>query len=293
MNTLLLSVGYGLVTASIIALSAIALSLQYGVSNIPNFAHGEFLTIGAYGALLAQHLTGIFVLDALIGGAAAGLVAWLVNLIVIESFVRRSAQRSVLFVVTIGTSLVLQNLITFFFGGQTQSYSLAPTNLHKVGPFAWTGTEEVVMVATLVIIVALYVLLRFTKFGMSMRAVADDRELGSVTGIKTTRVVHLTWLLAGFIAGIAGVVLAASGGSFGPTMGYNFLLVTFAAAIVGGVGKPWGALAGALIIGVATEVSASYLPSSYKQVIAVGVLVIVLLLRPSGLFSTTFRGATA
>lgn len=293
MNTVLLSVGYGLVTASIIALSSIALSLQYGVSNIPNFAHGEFLTIGAYGALLAQHLTGVFFLDALIGAAGAGVVAWLVNLIVIESFVRRSAQRSVLFVVTIGVSLVLQNLITFFFGGQTQSYSLAPTNLHKVGPFAWTGTEEVIMVATLAIMGALYVLLRFTKFGKAMRAISDDRELGSVTGIKTTRVVHLTWLLAGFIAGIGGVVLAASGGSFGPTTGYNFLLVTFAAAIVGGVGKPWGAVAGAMIIGVTTEVSAAYLPSSYKQVVAVGVLILVLLLRPSGLFSTTFRGATA
>lgn len=293
MNTILLSVGYGLVTASIIALSAIALSLQYGVSNIPNFAHGEFLTIGAYGALVAQHLTGIFVLDALIGGAAGALVAWLVNLLVIESFVRRSAPRSVLFVVTIGVSLVLQNLVNFFWGGQTQTYSLPPTKLHKVGPFAWTGVEELVMLTTLAIMGGLYVLLRFTKFGKAIRAVADDRELGGVTGIKTTRVVHLTWLLAGFIAGIAGVVLAASGGSFGPTTGYTFLLVTFAAAIVGGVGKPGGAVVGALIIGVTTEVAAAYLPSSYKQVVAVGVLILVLLVRPAGLFSTTYRGATA
>jgi branched-chain amino acid transport system permease protein len=131
----------------------------------------------------------------------------------------------------------------------------------------------------------LHLLLQYTSFGRALRAVSDDRQLARACGIDTGRVVNLTWLLAGGIAGLGGFTLAASSGSFDPGMGFGFLLVTFAAAVIGGIGRRYGAMGGALIVGIATELSAAYLSSGYKQVIAVGLLILFLLLRPAGLFS--------
>ncbi len=285
MSTLLLAIGFGLVTSAVIALSAVALSLQFSISNIPNFAHGEFLTLGAYGAFVAQVFTHNLVIDAIGAVVFAAAAGWLVNTAVIEPFVRRGAKITFLFVLTIAVSLILQNGLIMVFGGTTQTLVLTPQNFIQVGPFHWTPVDLAVMVTALAIMVALHFVLRYTTFGKAQRAVADNRELAAVSGIDTARIVHLTWLLAGGIAGVAGFVIAMSGGTFNPTTGYSYLLVTFAAAVIGGLGRPYGAMLGALVIGIATEISGAFLNASYKQVIAIALLVVVLLLRPAGLFT--------
>lgn len=279
------AVGYGLVTSSVIALSAVALSLQWKVSNIPNFAHGEFLTVGAYGAMVAQVFTNNLAVDAAFGIALSAAVAAASNIAFIEPFLRRKANITTLFVVTIGISLIVQNVITLAFGAQVQTYSMGLQQLQHVGPFLWTTPEILVMAAAGGVMLGLHLLLQYTSFGRALRAVADDRQLARACGIDTGRVVNLTWLLAGGIAGLGGFTLAASSGSFDPGMGFGFLLVTFAAAVIGGIGRPYGAMGGALIVGIATEVSAAYLSSGYKQVIAVSLLILFLLIRPAGLFS--------
>ncbi len=283
------AVGFGLVTSAVIALSAVALSLQFSVSNIPNFAHGEFLTLGAYGALVAQYLTNNLFFDALVGAGVTATAAWAINRGIIEPFNRRGAKVTVLFVITIALSLMIQNGLIVFFGGTTHSLVIPFQSVNQVGPFLWTATDIVVMVVAVAIMVTLHVVLRYTTFGKAQRAVADSRELASVTGINMPRVVALTWLMAGGIAGLAGVVIALQGGTFNPLTGYSFLLVTFAAAVAGGIGRPYGAMAGAVILGLVTEVGGAYLASSYKQVLAVGILILVLLVRPSGLFGTRER----
>jgi branched-subunit amino acid ABC-type transport system permease component len=281
------AVGFGLVTSAIIALGAVALSLQFGVTNIPNFAHGELLTFGAYGALLGQLFTTNPLVDTLIAMIVSGLTALGMNRFVLQSFQRIGARRIQLLVVTAGLSLVLQNVLAFFVGEQSRQLVLPASgnNDVRVGPFLWTQIDVVVMVVAVVVITALYALLRFTKFGKAQRAVAESPELALVSGINVPRIVNLTWLIAGVITGLAGVEIASTGGTIVPTMGNEFLLVIFAAAVVGGLGKPFGALIGALIIGVSMEVSAAFTNPAYKTSIAVGILIVALLFRPSGLFS--------
>jgi branched-subunit amino acid ABC-type transport system permease component len=292
LQDLLLAIGFGFITASILALSTVALTLQFSVTNIPNFAHGEIMTAGAYGALVTQRVTHNVLLAAVVACVVGGVLAMFLNWAVLAPFVRSGAKRLVLFILTIAAGLVLQNLVLLIFGGANLPFALPLSPSHQVGPFIFTERSELIIAAALAVMLLIHVILRYTKFGKAQRAVADSRELARVSGIDAAQVVRLTWLLAGAISGLAGFVLAISVGSITPTLGNTFLLVVFAAAIVGGIGKPYGAMLGALLIGMAMEVSALYIAADYKPVVAFAFLILTLLVRPNGLFPT-LRGATA
>jgi branched-chain amino acid transport system permease protein len=292
MNLLFLSIGFGLVTAAIVALSAVAVSLQVSVNGVPNFAHGELLSIAAFGAVAIQYVIHQFWIEAVGGLALSAAAAWLLNKFVLQPFIRRGTPLTVLLVATAGASLVLQNVLVIAFGPGNQVIDVTAGIGHKIGPFRWTTIDIVIMVIAGITLAGLHVLLRYTNFGTSLRAVADSRTLAEISGINAERVVDVTWLIAGAISGVAGLALATSGGSFGPYLGSNFLLVTFSAAIIGGIGRPYGAMVGGLIIGLVTEVSAAYVDASYKQVFALALLVLALLFRPQGLLRTP-RGQAA
>src|SRR5207302_405574 len=204
-------------------------------------------------------------------------------------FVRARARSLVIFIATIGVAIIIQNVLLAVFTGTNVVYVLPQAVPHRVGPFLWTSRDELIMAAAAGTMALLHLLLRYTKFGKALRAVADSRDLARVSGIDASRVIQLTWGLAGLIAGLGGFVLAGRVGSFAPSFGFNFLLVTFAAAIVGGIGKPYGAMAGALLVGVAMETSAFYVAADYKLPIAFALLIATLLVRPEGLFTTTPR----
>jgi branched-subunit amino acid ABC-type transport system permease component len=288
MSVFLTAFGFGMVTAGIIALAAVGLSLQISVTNVPNFAHGELLTFGAYGALVAQFVTNNLFVDAAAGMVAAGLVAFAMNRFVLQSFIRIGTRRIYLLIVTAGISLFLQNGLAVVFGQPDRVLAL-PSDASKpydVGPFIWTKIDMLVMAAAVVSMGGLYLLLQHTKFGRAQRAVSDSADLARVSGVPVKRVVNLTWLIVGCLAGLAGFAIAITSGTVTPEMGSTVLLVVFAAAILGGIGRPYGALVAAVIIGIATEVSAAYIDASYKQIIAVAILVIAILFRPNGLFSS-------
>ncbi len=272
-------------TASILALSTVGLSLQFSVTNLPNFAHGELMTAGAYAALITQTVTN----NALLAGVAAcvvsALLALFLNAAVLQPFVRNNAKRLVLFIVTIASGLILQNVILLIFGGASIAYALPQSPSHRIGPFLFTERSMEIVAAALLVMLAVHLILRYTKFGKAQRAVADSPELARVSGIDAPHIVRLTWAMAGAMTGLAGFVLAVSIGSLTPTLGNTFLLIIFAAAIVGGIGKPYGAMLGALIIGMAMEISALYIPADYKPVVAFAFLILTLLVRPSGLFA--------
>ena len=139
---------------------------------------------------------------------------------------------------------------------------------------------------------SIHVMLKYTRFGKAQRAVADNKDLARVRGISVGRVVTITWLITGSMAGLAGFILGMTVGAITPTLGFNFLLTVFAAVIIGGLGKPYGAMAGALIIGLVTEVSALYIDPDYTTVLAFAILLLALAFRPQGLV-TTFREAQA
>ena len=290
LNSLLLSFGFGLITASILAIAAVGLSLQFGITNYINFAYGDLLTFGVYVAFVVnQH----FGLNIWVGVVAAiiltAILAWLINLFILRPFTDRGYSPIIMLVVTLGVSLILQNVIQAIFSAQFENYTVnTGTPLH-LGPFLFTPLQLGIIALAVVTMVGVHVLLRYTRLGKAMRAVSDSPELARVSGINTRLIVNSVWILAGGLAGLSGVVLALNTASFTPTVGFGFLFVIFAAVILGGIGSPYGAIIGALVVGIATEMSAVFINSEYKDAIAFAILIIVLLIRPQGIFASRGR----
>src|SRR6266851_6142945 len=283
MSTFLISVGIGLATAAILALSAVAFTLEFAVSRVANFAHGELLTIGAYAAYSGQRLFHQNVGAAALIAAAAGLVAGLaMNAGLIEQFRGRSA--TTVFIATLGAALVLQNLIEMIYGAANVSYSFSQGGLHHVGPFLWTTSNIEVIISALAVAGLIYLLLQRTRFGKAIRAVSQDRTLAQVSGIPARRIVMQTWALAGAVSGFAGFVLADTIGTFSPTLGFSFLLLTITATVAGGIGRPYATFGGALIVGIVLQIAGTYTSSAYELVFAFLLLVLLMLFRPNGVF---------
>lgn len=286
MHSLALGIGFGVITASILALSAISLSLQYSVTGIPNFAHGQLLALGAYAALAVQRVVSNIFLEAVAACLIGAIAAWLLDLVLIQPMVKRGAAVVALFVLTLAAAFFLDGVILLLFSGTTYAYNLPPDQVVYLGPFQLTYRSLAIIAMSLVVMLALHAIIHYTRFGKAQRAVSDSRDLARVSGINATGVIRRTWLLAGAVAGFAGFVLAASTGSFAPSIGTNFMLVTFAAAILGGLGKPYGAVIGALVIGVSMEVSAIFIAANYKDSVAFAILILALLFLPNGILAT-------
>jgi branched-subunit amino acid ABC-type transport system permease component len=279
------ALGFGLVTAAVIAVSAVAFSMQYAVTDVPNFAHGELLTIGAYAGYECVRYGAGLVVGVIAGAVAGAAAAYLMYRLVLRGFIQQSTRLVYTVAVTAGISLILQNGLGLVFGNGDVNLALTAERARHIGPFLWTTTDIVVLVGSLLVLAVVHTTLRHTPFGRAQRAVADNRDLARASGLRVERVISLTWLMAGAVAGLGGVAIATSRSTFGPFLGNTFLLVTFAAAIVGGVGRVYGAMLGALVIGVVTELSGAYLNAGYKQVAALAILAVVLILRPSGIVS--------
>lgn len=285
------SIGFGLVTASVIAIAAVGLTVQFGITNFINFAYGDYLTFGAYMGYLANGPLHQNIIVSLIAAAiATGLFALLVNEFVFQPFLRDKPRLVIMLIVTVGISLIMENTLQIIFGPGFYTYTGLPSaTLNNVGPFIFSGTQLVVMAVAVVALVGVHLLLQFTKLGTAMRAMSDSESLSRASGINVTQVTRATWILSGVLAGIGGVVLTLNLNTIQPTSGVLFVFVVFAAVIMGGIGRPFGAMFAALVIGVVTEVSGSYIDAAYKQAIAFGILVLVLIVRPNGLFAARGR----
>jgi len=283
MSTFLVSVGVGLSTAAILALSAVAFTLEYAVSRVANFAHGEFLTIGAYAAYSGQAIFHQNVAAAALIATVAGMLAGLaLNAAVIEQFRGRSG--ITVLIATLGVALIVENVLIMVYGAANVSYSFAQGGLHHIGPFLWTTSDIEVIFSALAVAGLIYVLLQYTRFGKAVRAVSQDRALAQVSGVPAQRVVMGTWALAGAISGFAGFVLADTIGTFGPQLGFIFLLPTITAAVTGGIGRPYATLGGAVIVGLVIQIAGTYTSSAYQLVYAFLLLVLLMLFRPNGVF---------
>lgn len=280
------AVGFGLVTASILALCAVGLTLQFGVTNYINFAVGSFLTFGAYFAWVAnQHGFNIW-LSMLIAGIGMGGVAVVLNLGIMQQFVRRDYPVLFMLIVMFGLSLMLQNVVLAIWGPDFKNYVTSADVEHSIGPFLLTTQQLLIIGIAILVMLGVHVLLAYTKIGKAMRAMSDNPTLARNCGIDTNLITNVTWLISGFLVGLAGVVLALNITSFQPGFGQDFQFVIFSAVVLGGIGRPYGAMAGALLIGVVTEVSAVFLSSDYKNDAAFAILVLALLFRPQGLFTS-------
>lgn len=290
LHTLLLSFGFGLITASILAIAAVGLSLQFGITNYINFAYGDLLTFGVYTAFVVNQRLGLNIWVGLVAAVIlTAILAWLINLLILRPFTERGTSPIIMLVVTLGISLILQNAILAIFSEQFQNYNMSTGNPLSIGPFLFTPLQLGIIGLAIVTMLAVHSLLRYTRLGKAMRAVSDSPELARVSGINTRLIVNSVWLLAGGLGGLSGVVLAFNVASFTPTVGFGFLFVIFAAVILGGIGSPYGAIAGALVVGIATEVSAAFINSEYKTAVALVILIIALLIRPQGIFASRGR----
>lgn len=292
----------GLFLGSIIALGAIGLSLVYGILKFAHIAHGDFMTWGAY---IAFFLLGTLFPRIGLEGAGLGpftfgpslflalpltVLALVATAIILDRTIyRRLRHRGIGTVViamaSLGVAIGMRGLVQVIWGGGTEQYPRLSKPFYQL-PFDVRIPPDglFIIAVTVILVLALYLFLTRTKMGKAMRATSDNLELARVSGIDTERVIWWTWAIGATLAATAGVLLAVFQAQIYPIMGWRFLIPLFAAVILGGIGSPYGALAGALIIGVTSEISTQWLNPSYKPAIAFGIMILVLLFRPRGLF---------
>ena len=283
MSLFVASVGFGLVTASVLAIAAVGFTLQFGVTDVLNLAYGAVMILGAFLAYLVNsHGTSVW-LGLLLSVAVCSLVSVLLNTVVYTPFQRRGASPITMVIVSLGMTLIIEFGIEAVAGGVPVSYTMGSGSTFTAGGLTLTGVQLVIMALAVLTMAGVHVLLRYTKLGKAMRATAANRTLARNCGIRTGRVITVTWALTGALCGLAGTVFAIDAGSFDATSTDVFLVLILAAVFLGGPGQPYGAMLGALIIGLATEVSAVFIPADYKYVIAFVALLVMLGVRPTGL----------
>jgi branched-chain amino acid transport system permease protein/neutral amino acid transport system permease protein len=284
-STLVPAIGFGIVTASILAVAGVGFTLQFGVTNILNLAYGDIMTAAAFAAYLVTS-AGLSVWLALVAGAAFGSVfSVLLNRFLYAPFVRRGTRLFGMIIVSIAVSLILQNTLLAVFGANFFSLQMPrPTSVH-IGGMVFTTVQLAIIGIAVVAMSGIHLLLRYSKLGKAMRATATDPELARNCGIATDRVIDVAWALSGALCGLAGVILVMNVTSFTETTGAQFLIPIVAVAVLGGIGQPYGAMLAALVIGISSELAAAIFSPAYKDVVAFVILVVVLIARPQGILS--------
>jgi branched-chain amino acid transport system permease protein/neutral amino acid transport system permease protein len=268
------SIGFGLVTASILALASVGFTLQFGVSNILNLAYGDLMTASAF-AGYAVNQAGGSVPESLAAGAGFGaLASMLLNRYVYRPFVRHGTKLFGMVVVTLAVGIILQNILLSAYGATFFSYSFSTGRQVHILGMVFDTSQLMIIGLSVVVMILVQLLLTRTRLGKAMRATAANPGLAQASGA---------------LCGLAGVVLVLNTSAFQSTTGNDFLVIIVAAAMLGGVGNPTGAMLASIVLGVVTEVAAGFLAPSFKEVIAFGMLVVVLLFRPTGIFG---QGAT-
>jgi len=279
----------GLALGSIYALGAIGISMIFGILRFAHFAHGDVMTLGAYGTLTAVWASGLHPLLALPVGIAFAILA---VLLVDKVFYKPLRELPTIYTViaSFGVALIFRSSIQLIWGSQNEVFIRGvqkPLVLFDLIRVSLLHIESIAIIVAAAI--ALHYFLSRTRTGRSMRAVSDNPELARVAGLDTEKVVRSTWIIGASLAAIAGV-LSGLDTNIQPNLGWNLILPMFAAAILGGIGKPMGALLGGMVIGLIEELS-SYpwitdeplISPSYKSATAFFIMVILLIFRPQGL----------
>jgi neutral amino acid transport system permease protein len=282
---------FGLVIGSYIALGAIGFTLVYGLVNMINFAHGEFITIGAFAGYLAVVHVGLPIPVAVVVAlGVTAIVGWAIARITFEPM--NDAGAVPLLLMSIGLGLVMRNGIRVVAGADQRDIPVEVTTFRfdDLGFFV-TSQQLFIFGVTLLAVFLLHLFLSRTLLGIAMRATSDNESLALVSGIDTRRIRNAVWLTASGLAGVAGVMLAVSQ-SASPNVGFRQLLLVITAAILGGAGSPYGAVIGSYVLGIGITVSVVFLPTAVSELsstMAFVILIVVLLVRPGGLVNTEVR----
>ena len=285
MTTLLTIVLFGIYSGALLSIGAVGFSMQFGITNVLNLAYGGVLTAAMY---VDYYVIGgnSNVWAAIAVGAVGGaLFSWMLGRGVVSSYVKRGTTLFGMAMVTIALGLVIQFGLEAIQGPGDYSFTVAQTSEVRIGSVTMSVLQLIVIGCAVLSMLAIHALLRYTTLGLAMRATASDASLSRACGVPTTRIRNAAWIISGALCGTAGVLLGISTGSFNSTTGSGFFITLVAAAIIGGVGQPYGAMLGALIVGITSEAAAALISPAYKDIVAWGILILVLLLRPQGIFA--------
>jgi len=291
----------------VLAMCAVGLSLIFGTTGLTNFAHGEVVTFGGL-ATFVFNITGLSFLGFLsflpgvteqgtfhilwaapIGVVFGGLFGWALNAGIFSKLRHRGIGLVTQMVLTVGLSILLRNFFLSRFGGRTRPYrEFTLQRAWEIGPVSITPRDAVVSILSLMILVSVALALRYTRLGKATRAVSDNPDLASATGIDSERVIRLVWILGGALAAIGGVFRGLDEqASF--DMGSRLLFLMFAGITLGGLGSAFGALVGGFVVGIMVEVASLVVPTELKATPALVVLILVLLFRPQGILGKAQR----
>lgn len=288
---------WGVMLGGIIGLGAIGLTLAYGVLKFPNFAHGALVTFGAYiayafmpllphtGALRPFSFGTALLIALVLSIPVVAIIAVACDWVLFRPLRRHNASLLLFAMASLAVAFFLRSVIYLVWGGDFRFYYLGRTNPAMQLPLGIRvqADQIFILVLAFALMFGAWLLLERTRMGKAMRATANNPELAQVRGINTERVVAWTWVLGGGMAAAGGVMYGLAS-QLRPEMGFDLLLPMFAAAILGSIGNPVGALVGAIIIGIAEQVSSSFLNPAYGPGIAFLIMIVVLVVRPEGLF---------
>jgi neutral amino acid transport system permease protein len=274
----------GLTLGSVYALGAVGLTLVYGILKLVNFAHGDFLTFGAYMAFIVNVTWGgpllLGIVFAIAATAALGIAF---ERIMWGPMRARKAGLLQLLLMSIGLAFLLQNTIQFIWGSQIRRLDVNVIDTVEFFGLRIGRTDLIVIIVGFVTLLAIGAMLKYSLLGKRMRALSDNFDLAETAGVDTSRIVLYTWIFAGGLAGLAGV-LAAAVTDVKPQLGFELLLPIFAAVILGGIGDAFGALAGGIVLGLVIEWSTLVIEPRWKISVGFAVLILVLFIRPQGIF---------
>ncbi|TFC69564.1 branched-chain amino acid ABC transporter permease [Cryobacterium sp. TMS1-20-1] len=280
----------GLNFGLLLALAAIGVSLIFGTTGLSNFAHAELITFGALMTLVFSVNFGLPIwLAILIAIALSGALGFSLDAVLWKPLRRKGVAVIPLMIVSIGLSLALRYLYQYFFGGSTSQLPGAGMADLKFGPISLSPIDLASMGISIVVLLAVAYFLLRTRIGKATRAVSDNPSLASASGIDVDNVIRIVWVVGAALAGLSGVLWAYFRPGVSWDMGFQMLLLVFAAVTLGGLGTAFGALVGSLIVGLFVELSTLWLPSDMKIVGALVILILVLLFRPQGIMGRKER----
>jgi branched-chain amino acid transport system permease protein len=281
----------GLNFGLLLALAAIGLSLIFGTTGLSNFAHAEMITFGAlmvltFGVDLALPIWLAIIIAIVLSGA----LGWTLDATIWKPLRRRGVGLIQLMIVSIGLSLAMRYTYQFIYGGSTRQLPGATisSDIH-LGPVSLSWIDVVSMATSIVVLLAFAFFLLRTRIGKATRAVSDNPSLAAASGIDVDRVIRIVWVTGAALAGLSGILWAYFRPGVSWDMGFQILLLVFAAVTLGGLGTAFGALVGSIIVGLFIEMSTLWLPSDLKYVGALVVLILVLLFRPQGILGRRER----
>ena len=281
-----------IIAFSIFNLAALSFSLIYQTTRFFHFAHAVVFTFGAYFTFLFSQLIGWSLVSAILTAiVAACLIGCMAEWFIYRPLRKKESSSIVLLLASLGIYIVLQNLISLFFGDDTKSIRTweVREGIEIAGAYV-TPIQIVIIVTSIALVILVSGYLSLAKTGKAMRAVASDSELSKLSGIKSDRIILISFAIGSALAGIAGILVALDV-DMTPTMGMNMLLMGVVAMIIGGVGSIWGIVLGSLLLATAQNLAVWYISSQWMDAVAFGILLLFLLFKPEGFMGKKARKA--